>query len=404
MWTAPCLQRLFLGIFDRLRPYVRPLNAVLRPLAKVGFATPVPIMPAVSVGQWIPRSFARHGSIDHAIFLPLQELVFGVSPLRPMRACRRRAEPRSRLAAGHRRRRREAALTAARPAPPCPPGRNGTARRSPSSSRQCAPSCWPAPPPPASAACAQAARQPRRGLRAAAAHLLDMGRRAHHQHLPQHLVAGPRDHPQPVLAGRRMVLRRQPSHAAKSRPDPNAAASVTLTSSSSPRPARRRASLPAAVRSRPDGDGPAASSRSRISRAVRAVFLAEHLEQLLCQRRHRRIAGNAGQQRLDMGKPLRATSPNSAAWPRIALESCVRRRTSCSRTPNSICAACCSALLIATKRVLRPAHRLADRLGVGRVVLAAPHIRLHVLRRDQHHFMAQRRQRARPVMRAAARL
>jgi oligopeptide/dipeptide ABC transporter ATP-binding protein len=47
----------------------------LRPLAKVGFATPVPIMPAVSVGQWVPRSFARQGSIDHAIFLPLQELV-----------------------------------------------------------------------------------------------------------------------------------------------------------------------------------------------------------------------------------------------------------------------------------------------------------------------------------------
>jgi hypothetical protein len=52
------------------------LLRALRPLAKMGFATPVPDMPAVSSGQWIPRSVVRHGSIDHAIFLPLQELVF----------------------------------------------------------------------------------------------------------------------------------------------------------------------------------------------------------------------------------------------------------------------------------------------------------------------------------------
>ena len=54
-----------------------------RPLAKVGFATPVPDMPAVSVGQWVLRSFARHGSIDHAMFLPLQELVFQCSSVAP---------------------------------------------------------------------------------------------------------------------------------------------------------------------------------------------------------------------------------------------------------------------------------------------------------------------------------
>ena len=93
----------------------------LRPLAKVGFATPVPIMPAVSVGQWIPRSFARHRSIDHAHLPSVARACVACIPrLRPIRACRRRAEPRSRLAAGHRRRRREAALTAARTARHCP--------------------------------------------------------------------------------------------------------------------------------------------------------------------------------------------------------------------------------------------------------------------------------------------
>jgi len=52
----------------------------------------------------------------------------------------------------------------------------------------------------------------------------------------------------------------------------------------------------------------------------------------------------------------------------------------------------------------RTAHRLAICLRVGRVVLAAAYIRLHMLRCHQHRLMAQRRQRTRPVVRAAARL
>ena len=139
-----------------------------------------------------------------------KSLCSSVPRLRPIRAWLRRGEPRSRLAAGHRHRRREAALTAVRPARCCPRGRHDTARPSPSSSRRCAPSCWPVPPPPASAACAQSPGQPRRGFRSAAAYLLDVSCRTHHQHLPQCLVAGLRDDAQAGLAGRRMVFWRQP--------------------------------------------------------------------------------------------------------------------------------------------------------------------------------------------------
>ena len=51
----------------------------------------------------------------------------------------------------------------------------------------------------------------------------------------------------------------------------------------------------------------------------------------------------------------------------------------------------------------RPAHRLADRLGVVRIRLVCLHVRLHELRGDQLHPEAFHLQHARPVMRAAAR-
>jgi hypothetical protein len=50
----------------------------------------------------------------------------------------------------------------------------------------------------------------------------------------------------------------------------------------------------------------------------------------------------------------------------------------------------------------RSAHRLADRRGVGLVVLAARHIGLHVLRRQQNHLMAQLLHLTSPIMRPAA--
>lgn len=50
----------------------------------------------------------------------------------------------------------------------------------------------------------------------------------------------------------------------------------------------------------------------------------------------------------------------------------------------------------------RARHRLADRLGIGGVDLAAPDVGLRAGRRDQPHCVAQRAQLARPVLRRAA--
>ena len=50
----------------------------------------------------------------------------------------------------------------------------------------------------------------------------------------------------------------------------------------------------------------------------------------------------------------------------------------------------------------RPAHRLAERFGVGRIVLAALDVGLGQLRRDQLHLMPKRLQQPRPMVRAAA--
>jgi hypothetical protein len=51
----------------------------------------------------------------------------------------------------------------------------------------------------------------------------------------------------------------------------------------------------------------------------------------------------------------------------------------------------------------RPAHRLTQRFGIGRIVLAALDVRFDILRRDQPHFVSERLQETRPVVRSAAR-
>src|ERR1022692_3180256 len=50
----------------------------------------------------------------------------------------------------------------------------------------------------------------------------------------------------------------------------------------------------------------------------------------------------------------------------------------------------------------RPAHRLADRFGIGDIVFVRLHVRLHKLRRHQTHRMSKAVQRACPVMRTRA--
>jgi hypothetical protein len=52
----------------------------------------------------------------------------------------------------------------------------------------------------------------------------------------------------------------------------------------------------------------------------------------------------------------------------------------------------------------RPAHRLADRLRIGLVVLVARDIGLDQLRRQHHHLVPKPREGAPPIMRRAARL
>src|SRR6516225_4331088 len=102
--------------------------------------------------------------------------------------------------------------------------------------------------------------------------------------------------------------------------------------------------------------------------------------------------------------PLATVTPNSAAWPRMALISIVRCLTSKSRTPSIVSAACCPALLTGTNRVLGRPICLADRLRIDRVVLATPHVSLDVLRRDQQHLVPQPPQHPCPVVRGAASL
>ena len=95
---------------------------------------------------------------------------------------------------------------------------------------------------------------------------------------------------------------------------------------------------------------------------------------------------------------LAAITPDSAAWPRTALASGVRCRTSNSRADSTITSACRSAGCTATLGI----SGRADCLGVVAVVLAAPDKQLHVLQRDEPHRMAQGCQPATLMVRGAA--
>jgi hypothetical protein len=77
---------------------------------------------------------------------------------------------------------------------------------------------------------------------------------------------------------------------------------------------------------------------------------AQQCDRLLGCRRHDGVigGGDVGLQCFEPFSPSGATSPISAAWPRLALTSWVRCRTSSSRTGNNMAAACCSADLTGT--------------------------------------------------------
>ena len=89
-------------------------------------------------------------------------------------------------------------------------------------------------------------------------------------------------------------------------------------------------------------------------------------------------------------RPCGAITPNSARCARRAFTSIVRWRTSRSRPRCSSTAACCSAVLTGTKRIVGRHNRLADRFRIRSVVLVPLDVGLHVLRRHQPHLVAQR--------------
>src|SRR5580700_2159883 len=96
-------------------------------------------------------------------------------------------------------------------------------------------------------------------------------------------------------------------------------------------------------------------------------------------------------------RPCAATMPSSAKCARMALITWVRCRIKRSRAMQHQ-----PALLLGRFDLYethgRPPRRLADRLGVGRIVLVALDVGLHVPRRHQPHPVAKFREFTRPIM------
>jgi hypothetical protein len=101
-----------------------------------------------------------------------------------------------------------------------------------------------------------------------------------------------------------------------------------------------------------------------------AILLDEHRQQFLRQRRHLFVGDEPRHERLDMDKPSRR---HKAELGRMAADGVGELRA----PPNQLLAHPKQHLVGLPRRTLcrdearpRPAHRLADRLRVGRVVLA----------------------------------
>ena len=124
-------------------------------------------------------------------------------------------------------------------------------------------------------------------------------------------------------------------------------------------------------------------------------------EHLLGELRQPIVGGDAHQQRLDLVEPLGCHQPElgGIATDRIAqLRAPVDELIAHAHQHQG-------RLLLGGlhrhKAHARPAHGLADPVGVGRIVLVALNVGLHQLRRQQHHLVPQRPDLARPVMRRA---
>src|SRR6516165_6991939 len=97
--------------------------------------------------------------------------------------------------------------------------------------------------------------------------------------------------------------------------------------------------------------------------------------------------------------PCAATIPSSAKCARRALITCVRCRSSRSRARMLHQPALLLGRFRLHKSHRRPANRLADCLGVGRIVFVALDVGLHVFRRHQSNLVTELRQLACPVVR-----
>src|ERR1700722_4722086 len=102
-----------------------------------------------------------------------------------------------------------------------------------------------------------------------------------------------------------------------------------------------------------------------------------------------------------LGRPPAAMMPSSARCARKAFTDCVLCCTRRARVFSTIASACCSAVLMGTKRmVLRP--RLADGFRIGRVRLTALDERFDVGWWNEAHIMAEVRDLARPIVSTTA--
>ena len=101
---------------------------------------------------------------------------------------------------------------------------------------------------------------------------------------------------------------------------------------------------------------------------------------------------------LTPSSPCAATMPSSAKCARNALISWVRCRIKRSRVAMQHQLALLLGRFDLHETHGRAPHRLADRLGVSRIVLVALDVGLHVLRWHQPHLVAKLREFTRPVM------
>ena len=215
------------------------------------------------------------------------------------------------------------------------------------------------------------AGEPGRGPGAAAPDLLDVGGRARHQGGAQALVAGPGDAAEPLLAGGRMVLRAS----GRARPrtvgrSGRRADDRSWRPSGRRRPGRSSAPRPGAGSARCCAGRPSASCRCWAMRGASSANSSPSMANIsLAIAGHgldrRRCAPAAAR---SCASPLAATRPNSAAWPRMMLLSCVRRWIRLSRVPSSICAADCSALLTGTSRSRTRGRLIASQIASASIL------------------------------------